>query len=120
MSFAPTMMNFALNNDGLNTNVQLIPPSGGALTDSDEIWVSVNDTVVTLTDKTDVTLKDLTLAYCELQYNNNNINQNNNNNINHNNSNNDNNNNNDINAVLFFAIFLSKMQTERRITPETR
>jgi hypothetical protein len=42
----------------------LIPPSGKpTLKDSDEIWVSVNDTVVSLMNKTDVTLKDLTLAY---------------------------------------------------------
>jgi hypothetical protein len=41
----------------------LIPPSGKALRETDEIWVSVNDTIVTLTNKTDVTLKDLTLAY---------------------------------------------------------
>lgn len=41
----------------------LIPISGKALSDTDEIWVSVNDTVVTLANKTDVTLKDVTLAY---------------------------------------------------------
>lgn len=41
----------------------LIPTSGKALSDTDEIWVSVNDTIVTLTAKHDVTLKDLTLAY---------------------------------------------------------
>jgi hypothetical protein len=41
----------------------LIPISGKTLSDTDEVWVSVNDTVVTLTGKTDVTLKDLTVAY---------------------------------------------------------
>ena len=38
----------------------LIPPSGGALSASDEVFVSVNDTIVNLVNKKDVTLKDLT------------------------------------------------------------
>ena len=38
----------------------LIPPSGGTLSASDEVFVSVNDTIVNLVNKKDVTLKDLT------------------------------------------------------------
>jgi hypothetical protein len=44
----------------------LIPPGDGALKPTDEVYVSVNDTIVTLTDKKDVTIKDLTIAYARM------------------------------------------------------